>query len=237
MYGLPGLDVGGLGTDGGGRARLGTGAPLRLRAHPGRGQPVGSLRRGRTAARGHGGGPVLGPGPRGSRAGLRALRDLQLRAGRLARTPQPRVLARRRVPRQRPGGVRVRRRRALQQRQAREPLLRRARRWAASHRQLRAADAAAAARRAPRPWSAGRPTACRPPGWPTVSGPILRWRGVWSTGGRLVSWTRPSTASVSPSADSSSPTPSSPTWCSQRRMHSRIDARGAILDSSPGRCY
>ena len=52
---------GGLDADGGGRSRLGAGAPLRLRAHPRRGQPVGRRRRGRTAGRGRRWWPSTGP--------------------------------------------------------------------------------------------------------------------------------------------------------------------------------
>ena len=148
MYGLPDLDVAVWAQSRRGRPRLGARASLGVRPHARRGQPVGRHRGGGPAARGHRGRAVLGAGPRGGRARIRALRDLQLRPAGLSLAPQPDLLARGRVPGGRSRGLWIRRRRAVRQREAGRALLRRARGRRAADRDQRATDRSPAGQRA-----------------------------------------------------------------------------------------
>ena len=166
-----------------GRPRLGARASLGVRPHARRGQPVGRHRGGGPAARGHGGRAVLGAGPRGGRARIRALRDLQLRPARLSLAPQPDLLARGRVPGGRSRGLWIRRRRAVRQREAGRTLLRHARGGRAADRDQRAADRSPAGQRAsvpgpsPRRRRAAAPRSRRgPPTAPALARRIATWR-------------------------------------------------------------
>ena len=140
-----------LDADPGRGARLGAGAPVRLRAHARARHPLRPPAARRPAGRGSPRRAVRRPGRARRARGPRAVRGLELRAARTALPPQPRLLAPRGLPRAGPRRPRRAGRGPLLDAALRAPLAGRGSRGRLGHRELGTAHRAPGRGRAHRP--------------------------------------------------------------------------------------